>query len=188
MTVPRASSQESRVGVVGLGNVLMGDDAFGPYCVAVLEAAYEFPERVVLMDLGTPSLDLTTYIEDLEALIVIDSVGAKGAAGGLHTYTLEQLLRKPLGPRTNAHEPGLKEALLVAQFRGRGPREVLFVGAVPESTSTGVGLSPAVAAAVPSAVDEVLRELRRLGVAGRPRAEAAAPRVWWEQEAAAGAR
>ena len=82
----------------------------------MLEAGYEFPERVVLMGLGRPSL--TTCIEDLEALIVIDSVGAKGGPGALHTYTREELLNKPLGPHTNAHEPGLKEALLVAQFRG----------------------------------------------------------------------
>jgi hydrogenase maturation protease len=171
---------EGWIGVIGLGNVLMGDDAFGPYVIQVLEAEYEFPERVVLMDLGTPSLDLATYIEDLEVLIILDSVGAQGPPGSLRTYRREELLSRPLEPRTNAHEPGLKEALLVSEFRGRGPREALFVGVVPEQTSTSVGLSKAVSESIPRAVEEVLRELRRQGAAGRRRRRPRVPQVWWE--------
>jgi hydrogenase maturation protease len=174
--------EEGWIGVIGLGNVLMGDDAFGPYVIQVLEAEYEFPERVVLMDLGTPSLDLATYIEDLEVLIILDSVGAEGSPGSVRTYRREELLSRPLEPRTNAHEPGLKEALLVSEFRGRGPREALFVGVVPEQTSTSVGLSEAVSAAIPRAVEEVLRELRRQGAAGRRRRKPQPPQVWWEGE------
>lgn len=169
------------IGVIGLGNVLMGDDAFGPYAIQVLEAEYEFPERVRLMDLGTPSLDLATYIEDLEVLIILDSVGTSGAQPGtLRTYRREELLSRPLEPRTNAHEPGLKEALLVSEFRGRGPREVLFVGVVPERTSTSVGLSESVSASVPRAVEEVLRELQRQGASAQRRRRMAAPDIWWE--------
>lgn len=175
-------SGEGLIGVIGLGNVLMGDDAFGPYAIEVLEAMYEFSERVRLMDLGTPSLDLATYIEDLEVLIILDSVGAQEGAlpGTLHTYRREELLRRPLEPRTNAHEPGLKEALLVSEFRGRGPREVLLVGVVPERTSTSVGLSESVRASIPRAIEEVLQELQRQGAAGRRRRRTVAPHIWWE--------
>ncbi len=38
-----------RIGVLGIGNVLMGDDAFGPYVVKVLEARYELPADVEVM-------------------------------------------------------------------------------------------------------------------------------------------
>jgi hydrogenase maturation protease len=169
------------VGIVGLGGVLMGDDAFGPYVVAALEAAYEFPESVSVRDLGTPSLDMTAYLEGLDALVVVDTIHAAGEPGELRTYRRAEILRHPVGPRTSPHEPGLKESLLIAEFAGRGPREVLLVGVIPEATETGVGLSPAVRAAVPAAAQLVIAELRRLGREPTPRADAREPRVWWEE-------
>ena len=45
--------------VLGLGNVLMSDDGFGPFVVRVLEATYECPPGVDVVDVGTPGLDLT---------------------------------------------------------------------------------------------------------------------------------
>ncbi len=42
-----------RIGVLGVGNILMGDDGIGPFVVRILEARYEFPPNVVLHDLGT---------------------------------------------------------------------------------------------------------------------------------------
>ena len=36
----------ARIGVFGIGNVLMGDDAVGPYAVRVFEAQYEVPDEV----------------------------------------------------------------------------------------------------------------------------------------------
>lgn len=32
-----------RIGVLGVGNVLMGDHGIGPFVVRVLESRYEFP-------------------------------------------------------------------------------------------------------------------------------------------------
>ncbi len=179
-----AQEQVKKIGIIGLGNVLMGDDAFGPYLLYVLEAGFEFPANVSLMDLGTPSLDLTNYITDFDALVVIDCVQTGSAPGTLRTYTLAELLKRPLDPRTNAHEPGLKEALLVSEFRGRGPGEVLLVGVQPASSATGVGLSRFVKEAIPGAVAEVLKELERHGATARRRESPAPLRVWWEEEMA----
>ena len=62
--------------MIGLGNVLMGDDAFGPWVVQTLLAEHDFPEGVAVEDLGTPGLDLTPYVTDLEALVLVDTVRA----------------------------------------------------------------------------------------------------------------
>ena len=47
-----------QVSIIGLGNVLMGDDGLGPTAVMQLAAEYDFPEEVKLLDLGTPGLSL----------------------------------------------------------------------------------------------------------------------------------
>ena len=171
-----------RVGVLGLGNVLMGDDAFGPWVIQVLLAEYDFAPDVTVEDLGTPGLDLIPYVSDLRALVLVDTVRAEAAPGSLRLYRRHELLRHAPQVRLTPHDPGVKEALLSAEFAGGGPSEVLLVGAVPMSTSMGVRLSPALRNAVPLAAGEVLRELERLGRPARRRAAARAPDIWWETE------
>jgi hydrogenase maturation protease len=173
-----------RVGVVGLGNVLMGDDAFGPWVVQVLLAEYEWPEGVTVQDLGTPGLDLLPHVTDLEALVLVDTVRADAPPGTVRLYRRDELLRHPPQARLSPHDPGVKEALLTAEFEGRGPREVLLVGAVPAETAMGVHMSAALRGAVPAAVAEVLRELERLGRSAARRETPDLPRIWWEAEPA----
>jgi hydrogenase maturation protease len=170
-----------RIGVIGLGNVLMGDDAFGPWVVQSLLAEYEFPEGVSVEDLGTPGLDLMPYVTDVEALVLVDTVRSDAPPGTVRLYRRDDLLKHPPQARLSPHDPGVKEALLTAEFAGRGPREVLLVGAVPETTAMGVSLSPALRAAVPRAAAEVLRELGRLGRPATPLGAPRSPDVWWEE-------
>lgn len=172
----------SRIAVIGLGNVLMGDDAFGPWVVQTLLADYEFPEGVAVEDLGTPGLDLTQYVTDLEALVLVDTVRSGAAPGTVRLYRRDELLEHAPQTRLSPHDPGVKETLLTAEFAGRAPGEVLLVGVVPADTATGVRLSPALRAAVPFAVAEVLRELERLGSPALPRRAPRAPDIWWENE------
>jgi hydrogenase maturation protease len=174
------------IGVVGLGNVLMGDDAFGPWVVQVLLAEHVFPEGVAVNDLGTPGLDLLPWVSDLEALILVDTVRAEAPPGTIRLYRRDDILRHPPGTRLSPHDPGVKEALLTAEFAGQAPREVLLVGAVPERTEMAVGLSPALRGAVPAAVLEVLGELARLGHPIERRRSPEPPRIWWEEAAAEG--
>ena len=168
-----------RIGVIGLGNVLMGDDAFGPWVVETLLAEYDFPEGVAVEDLGTPGLDLMPWVTDLEALVLVDTVRSDAKPGTLRLYRRDEILRHPPQPRLSPHDPALKEALLTAEFAGRGPREVLLVGAVPETTAMGVLLSAALRAAVPAAAEAVLTELARLGRPATRRNTPLSPDIWW---------
>jgi len=169
-----------RIAVLGLGNVLMGDDALGPYAVQVLEAEYELPAQVRVLDVGTPGLDLQPYIVDLDVLILVDTVTSTGEPGELRTYRKDEILRHPPQPRLSPHDPGVKEALLTAEFEGTAPAEVFLVGVIPASTAMRTGLSPAVQAAVPRAVEAVIEELSRLGVRSVRRPQPRALDIWWE--------
>ncbi len=171
----------SRITAIGLGNVLMGDDAFGPWVVQSLLAGYDFPGGVAVEDLGTPGLDLMPWVTDLEALVLVDTIRSDATPGTLRLYRRDDILKHPPQPRLSPHDPGVKEALLTAEFAGRGPREVLLVGAVPETTAMGVRLSPALRAAVPAAADEVLKELERLGRPAERRSVPLSPDIWWEE-------
>jgi hydrogenase maturation protease len=170
-----------RITLLGLGNVLMGDDGFGPYALAWLQAGWEFGPGVSAVE-GTPGLDLTVHLADLDALIVIDTVRAGGAAGETRLYRREQILEMPASPWRTPHDPGLRQALGTLEFWGRAPREVLLVGVVPARVDLELGLSAEVQAALPQVEAEVVRELQRLDASVRRRSQPLAPDLWWEAQ------
>jgi hydrogenase maturation protease len=168
------------VRVLGLGNVLMGDDALGPWVIEELLARWEFPEEVSVVDIGTPGLDLTPYLADARAVLLVDTVHSDASPGTLRIYPLEALLRMAPQPRMSPHDPGLTEALLALSLAGSAPKDVTLVGVVPGSVGMGVGLSPALRAAVYVAAQEVVSRLQALGLAPSPRPAATAAVPWWE--------
>ena len=170
--------------VLGLGNVLMGDDGAGPTVIHVLDATYECPDGVSLVEVGTPGLDLIPFLDDADTLVIVDTVRASGRPGEIRLYGRGDLRSTAVRPRLGPHDPGLVEALAALELSGRGPRDVLLVGLIPERVATGIGLSPAVRAAVPEAVETVARELLARGAPQAPRRPRGVPDLWWERSPA----
>lgn len=166
--------------VLGIGNVLTGDDAFGPTVVKTLEATWELPPDVEALDAGTPGMDLVALAADADRVIVVDTVLSDGPPGTLRVYDREQLLAKPLTPRVNPHAPGLVESLFTLDLAGDGPLDVLLIGVVPGPTDVGVGMSGAVEAAVPVVVDVIVDALLSRGFALRRRPDPETPDLWWQ--------
>jgi hydrogenase maturation protease len=170
----------SRVLVLGLGNVLMGDDAFGPFVIQALNAGYEFPPGVAVLDGGTPGLNLLPLVIDTGILIVIDTVRSRGDPGELRFYSKSELCRARPSARQGPHDPGLDEVLTALDLAGRAPSEAVLIGVIPGRSEAGIGLSPPLLAAVPAAVDAVIARLRDFGFSARPRENAAPAAPWWE--------
>jgi len=143
-----------RTAIYGIGNILMGDDGVGPAVVRHL-ASLPLPPNVVLEDLGTPSLDLPSYLLGLDTVIFIDAVAADAPPGTIRVYSRDEIMAAPTGIRVSPHEPSITDALIVLDFAGTAPREVMLVGVVPETLDGGMALSAAVAAAVPRAGEVV---------------------------------
>lgn len=60
--------------VLGLGNVILGDDGLGAAAVARLESRYRLPEGVRLEDGGTLGLALLDLIGEARYLILVEAV------------------------------------------------------------------------------------------------------------------
>jgi hydrogenase maturation protease len=169
-----------KIAVLGLGNVLQGDDGVGPTVVQRLAAAYEFEPQIVVEDLWTPGLHLHPLLVDLDAVIIIDTVLADAAPGSVRLYRRDDLPSGPVGPRISPHDPGLIETLLALDFLGSALSDVCVVGVVPENTSAGTELTAAVEQALPEVEDVVLRELERLEVSARLKQPPEPPDLWWK--------
>jgi len=149
----------ARCAIYGIGNILMGDDGVGPAVVRYLEDHVRLPDDVVLEDLGTPSLDLPSYLAGHDAVIFVDAVASDAAPGSIRLYTREEIAATPTGIRISPHEPTINDALILLDFAGTGPRDVVLVGVVPETMDGGMALSAPVAAAVGRAAGMVMEML-----------------------------
>jgi len=167
--------------VLGLGNVLMGDDGFGPAVVQAFQAEYVVGPDVSVIDLGTPGLDLAPWLADVDRVIIVDTVKGDLPPGTLRVFDEAGVLRRPPSVRVGPHDSGVKEALLMLEFAGRAPRELALIGVVPERTEMAVKLSPALQEAVPIAVEGIAALLARFGERAIRRTKPAAATPWWSR-------
>ncbi len=178
---PKPASCMKAIRILALGNVLIGDDAVGPYLLAALHAHYHFPADVDLVDAGTPGFDLLPMIEDVHTLLLLDSVTGPGPPGSISVSNRDEIIGSSLPHRRGPHDPSLRAVLLEAQMRGIGPQRVYLIGVVPESTHAGTQLTPVVRAAVPAAEAVVVQQLKNLGINPQPKTPPEQVCAWWEE-------
>jgi len=149
--------------VLGLGNVLMNDDAIGVLAVERLQQEYQFPEGVKVVDGGTLGLDLLPFIEDADQLLIIDALEMKADPGSVFRLVGEEVPRA-FASKLSVHQMGLQDLLAVADLQGYAPRELIFWGVQPASVEMNMELSPPVAAAMDELIQSVVSELGNWGV------------------------
>ena len=77
---------QRRVCVIGLGNVLLGDDGFGPLVIERFRNEFVQEANVEVLDLGTPGLDLTPYLHSRDLVIIADAIQSNQNPGTLSLY------------------------------------------------------------------------------------------------------
>lgn len=153
--------------VLGVGNVLLGDDGVGPRLVREVQGLYADVSAVECVDGGTQGLALLGYFAGREALVILDAFSDGRSPGEVSVLEGPTLLDFGAPRSTTAHEGNAGELLATAQLLGELPKRVFLVGIEPERVQTELGLSDSVAKAFPAAFTRaceiVERELAEMG-------------------------
>jgi hydrogenase maturation protease len=149
--------------VLGLGNILLGDEGVGARVAQRLQALYHFPEGTRVLDGGTLALDLLPDVEDTDRLLVIDAVDM-GAAPGEVIRIVDENVPVFLSVKVSPHQMGLADILSAARLRGRYPEKLVLWGVQPGMIDTTLELSRPVAAQVDALVAGVLADLKQWGI------------------------
>jgi hydrogenase maturation protease len=140
-----------RILVAGVGNVLRGDDGFGP---AVVERLTALPEGVEVVETGIGGVALLQELmAGCDGLVLVDAVD-QGAPPGT-VFALEPDVGDAVHV-ADVHLANPERVLAMAKTMGCLPERVLIVGCQPAGTDElGAGLSPVVERAVAAAVARV---------------------------------
>lgn len=160
--------------VLGLGNVLLGDDGVGPLALARLERDYRVPPQVRLAEGGTLGLALLDEIAGARHLILVDAVATDEPPGTLVRLDGEAVM-DAVRDRLSVHQVGVADLLDAARLIGRYPASVLLLGIVPGRIGLSVTRTPAVDAALAALVTAVVDEVRAHGYELDPQEHPAAP-------------
>ena len=140
--------------VLGLGNLLLSDDAAGLHLEAALKAERggDSPE-VEFVDGGTQGLALLDYLSNRRAVLVLDAVGLGAEPGSVHVLRGPAIDGLRVQRATTAHEGNALELLAVARLLGDEAAEIVVIGVEPAIVATGIGLSPEVTAGLGEAME-----------------------------------
>ncbi|MCV7257527.1 hydrogenase maturation protease [Mycobacterium shimoidei] len=141
--------------VIGIGNRFRRDDGVGPAVSDEIAARAVAGVRVVTTA-DDPTALLESWGSAARALVIDAAVCEDSMPGRIRRWSVSDLEAMPA---VSTHALGLAQTAALGQALGRMPAELVIFTVDTADTRDGVGLTPAVAAAVPKLVEAVMAEL-----------------------------
>lgn len=137
--------------VLGLGNLLMNDDAAGLRAVYALQERYPDRDNFQIVDGGTLGLDLLGHVAWADKLLLLDALNIDAAPG-----TVARIAGDDITPvfsqRVSPHQVNLKDLLEAAELIGDRPSDVELLGIQYDNINMEMILSPAVEQGLPKLI------------------------------------
>jgi len=157
MTTPD-THKKNKVLILGIGNVLMGDEGIGVHVVNALERA-ALPQGVECLDGGTGSFLLLEPMQNAEKVILIDATIDGKPAGTIRRLRPKYSADYP--PTLTAHDIGLKDLLDAFYLMGQEQPDIsLFAISIPPLHDMTIEMSPELEEIIPLATELVTAEAR----------------------------
>jgi len=165
-------SEQKKVLVLGIGNILWADEGFGVRTLEFLQSHYEFPDYVTLLDGGTQGVYLVQDVRDADVLIVFDAIDYGLEPGTMKIIENEDVPKFMGAKKVSLHQTGFQEVLALADMMGDYPEQIILIGVQPEHIEDfGGSLLPMVKAQIEPAVEKALAFMDANGITYSKRAE-----------------
>jgi hydrogenase maturation protease len=142
--------------VLGLGNILMGDEGVGVHVVRALEKI-SLPAGVECLDGGTGGFILLEPMQEAARIVMIDAA-ADGNPIGTVTRTVPRFSRD-YPPTLTAHDVGIKDLLDLFYMLDGGREVVLYAITIDPHQPITLDLSAKIAVAATVAIEQIEAEL-----------------------------
>ena len=156
------SEAEVKTLVLGIGNLLIGDEGVGCKTVEEISRRYTLPPAVECVDGGTAGFELLSMIDSKEHVILIDAL-RNDMEPGTVMMVEDEHVPKAFHARTTPHQLGICDVLAAAQLTETMPKHLTLYGIEPKSLDVGIGLSPEVEAGMEKTIGAVVEQLRHFG-------------------------
>jgi hydrogenase maturation protease len=145
---------EDQILILGLGNILMGDEGVGVHAIHVM-SKLKWPQGVILLDGGTGGFHLMEAIEKAPFVIMIDATlgGEKGAVS-----IIKPVFSADFPSAMSTHDIGMKDLIEALIVLNKLPPIDLITISIDEIQPMQTSLSNDIRDSLP----EVERQCRKL--------------------------
>lgn len=143
--------------VLGLGNVILGDEGVGVHVVRAL-GQHQLPPGVECLDGGTGGFILLEPLQQADRIILIDATADDNPYGTV-TRTTPKFSRD-YPPTLTAHDIGVKDLLDAFYIQGGGRDVVLYAISIDPNQAISMELSEPIQLAARDAVTRIVAELK----------------------------
>jgi hydrogenase maturation protease len=152
----------SRTLVIGLGNTLLQDDGVGIYAAREIKKRVGNLDNVDIVEASIGGIGLIDLMQGYDTVYIVDALKTKDSVPG---KTLRCGIQE-LGDPTHAGGPhflDLRTAVELGKQCGyKMPRRIqIFAVEIVNNTDFSESLTPEVERAVPSLVEEIIKEIQR---------------------------
>ena len=148
--------------VMGIGNILLMDEAAEVKVIENLLSRYIVPADVEVIDGGTLGLELLEYLRNKKHVYVADAAKTGNVPGTivrLEGAAVPAFFTTKISP----HQLGLSDLLAVAMLTNSMPEHIVFFGIEPKIIETGLELSEEVQGKISGLADMIADELKKNG-------------------------
>ena len=149
----------AKLGVIGIGNTLKGDDGIGVVLVNRLKEE-GFDDEVEFHEVGTSGLNIIHHLKDLDRALIVDALRSEGEPGS-STFFRPEEVDNSIKVRST-HDANLLEAIELSETLGERPEDILIMGIIPKDMSLRDGLSPFMEEKLPELEDKLKERIRSL--------------------------
>lgn len=150
---------EPRILILGLGNLLMGDEGLGVHFARQMELE-TLPDNVDVLDGGTGGFHLMSYLEDYPVIIAVDATLDERPPGTIRL--IRPRFSKDFPRALSTHDIGLKDLLEGLQILGKFPEIHLFVVSIATVQPLYIGLSEPIATTMPELILQTKKLIEQL--------------------------
>ncbi len=160
MTLMRNYKQmKNRILILGIGNVLMGDEGVGVHSIKELEKE-SFPENVSLLDGGTGGFHLLEYLQSYPKIIMIDATMDSKPAGTISV--IKPKFASDFPKSLSAHDIGLRDLIESTAVLGDLPEMYLITVTIDNIQSMQIELSEKIKDSLTAVVEKVKEMLNNM--------------------------
>ncbi|MFA4936224.1 MAG: hydrogenase maturation protease [Candidatus Methanoperedens sp.] len=147
-----------KIVIIGVGNLLMGDDGIGIHAVEALRDE-KLPSNVSVFSAETRAFDALEYMDGCDKAVIVDAYKKGGAPGSIYRFAFDPAGDMDESFNLSMHDINFVDALRAGKGIYNLPKEIVIIGVEPEVLECRLGLSAKLNKALQEIIKAVKSEL-----------------------------
>jgi hydrogenase maturation protease len=155
------SRKANKIGILGAGNPLMGDDGVGVAVAKLLEDK-SIPGNVNIIDIGTGGFNLVHLLNDFDVAIIVDAVDFGGRVGESCCFSPEDVRSAQQNTGLATHQGNLLDAIELFKSFNSSSKIIKIFAIQPGIVSPSMKLSESLVKRMPEYLNDVMKLVSQL--------------------------